>query len=143
MNNNRLRFLFILNIIFILVVILLFKIVLNNIDYPAAVTVTESASSSTVIEIKSVINWKITLFLCIVITVLDCIIFTTFKIFQYLKNKRIKEKYILLTICIFNLLFTMLLFPGMILSAVIIDVLIIIIYIITLTVINPQGRRAA
>ena len=129
MKNNKLLFLFILNIIIILVVILLFNIVLNNIEYPAAATVTES-DNGTVIEIKSVINWKITLFLCIVITVLDCIIFTTFKILQHLRNKRIKEKYTLIIICIFNLLFTILLFPGTMLSAVIIDALLIMIYII-------------
>jgi len=139
LKNNKLFLLFILNIIFVLVIILLFIIVLNNIDYPSAAAVTESNNGSTVIEIKAVFNWKITLFLSIVIIVLDCIIFTTFKILQYLKNKRIKEKYILLIICIFNLLFTILLFPGMILPAIIIDVLIIMIYIIK-TILNKKHK---
>jgi len=103
MKNNKLLFLFILNIIFILVIIFLFNIVLNNIEYPAAATVTESDNGSTVIGIKAVINWKTTLFLCIVIIALDCIIFTTFKILQHLRNKHIKEKYILIIICIFSL----------------------------------------
>jgi len=131
MKDSKLRLLIILNIIFTLTVIFIFYNILNNIEYLTnTTTVVELDNGSKVIEIKSIYNWKI-IFLYILIILIDLIIFITYKIIQYFNKTKIKEKYVILIICILNLLF-LLLFPGMILSLIIIDILLIIMFLIKL-----------
>lgn len=131
MKDSKLRLLIILNIIFTLTVIFIFYNILNNIEYLTnTTTVVELDNGSKVIEIKSIYNWKI-IFLYILIILIDLIIFITYKIIQYFNKTKIKEKYVILIICILNLLF-LLLFPGIMLSLVIINLILILLYSIKL-----------
>jgi hypothetical protein len=129
MKNKKKWFLIVLNIIFILSVLFLFYNILNNNEYliKSTETISELGNDFTVIEIKSTYNWKMT-YLYILIILFDIVILTTFKIINYNK-KHIKEIYVLLIICIINLLF-ILLFPSTFISLIIINISLIVIFII-------------
>ena len=131
MTKNKLIFLFILDIVFILGSIFAFYIVLKNID-PTA-TVTQSNDGSTVIIIKQIYDWKI-VFLFLLFIVFDLLLIIALKIIQNINEKHIKEIYVSIIICIINLVFTILLFPTLTLLAIIIDVVIIIVYLIKIII---------
>ena len=137
MAKNKLILLFILDIAFISGFILVFYIVLKNIDLTA--TVTQSNDGSTVIIIKQIYDWKI-VFLFFLFIVFDLLLLVALKIIQNIIKKHIKEIYVSIIICVINLVFTILLFPTLTLLAIIIDVLIIIVYLIKI-IINKKYKN--
>ena len=112
-------FLIIPNLLFILLTLSVFFIVPLENDLKAEV-ITEMDNGSTTILIYSSNNLQMVLKYSLLIITFDLFIFTIFYIISFKKIK-----YVIIIICVLNLLLSIILFPFILLLAVIIDIIII------------------